>query len=505
MATGGEREVTGVEGRSPARVRNELMADVVDVLQESATLRHTNSADLLVSMLSQELGSAVEPPRGETLRPWLLQLVEQCLQLPDGLACLVRCLRYVEQQSVAVTALLRLVDEWEAVDFFDGADLHPLRPVLREMRSPSALAALARRASRSRTQELPSWCDTGWAVFLRLAGDNSGVKELPTGMAFLSLAADQLMEDGLPDSAGVIRRWNRQRAIASGLEDKLVDWQRSSVAPVSPSVVPAYLMIQFEPDGVDPERYIVSHWRQSDVEGWHPVPGETLHLRRDELPTKVEQLIEQTEERWSDLQQSVVLEFILPWELLGEPVEWWDKESDSGSPTPLVMDYTVLVRSFERLRKANWHRPWHKKWRQFKDRPAQSSSYWNRPGSSNFHLERELKQDEQAVCLVLSEPPGADSESGRQEYLAGLRAGVPVMIWHRGDCSDPAFKEAAADIVQDRELAGLLHRTEKWRNEALAMGPEGWDNHVGRHLAILFDDPERRPGPPERDHTPVTS
>ncbi|MHC3471555.1 VMAP-C domain-containing protein [Streptomyces sp. 7R007] len=504
MATGGEREVTGVEGRSPARVRNELKADVVDVLQESATLRHASSADLLVSMLGQELGSVVEPPRGEMLRPWLLQLVEACLQVPDGLACLARCLQYVEQQSVTVTALLRLVAEWEAVDFFEGADLHGLRPALQELRSTAALIAMARRASRSRIQELPSWCDTGWSVFLWLAGGNRAPRELPVCMAFLSLAADQLVQDGQRGTAEELRRWNRRQAIHWGLENTMADWQRSDVIEPEPSLMPAYLMIQFEPDGVDPDRYYLSHWRQSDAEGWHPVPGEILHLHRDELPAQVETLIEQTEERWSDLRQSVVLEFILPWELLGEPVEWWHKESDSGAPTPLVMDYTVLVRSFERLRKAAWHRPWHNKWRLYKERPAETHARWGDEESSHFLLEHTLKDDEHAFCLVLSEPPGTDSPSSWHEYLAGLRAGVPAMIWHRGDCSDPAFREAVADIVQERGLGSLLERTGKWRKKALKAGPEGWDGHVGRHLAILLDDPERRPGPPERDPAPVT-
>ncbi|MFE1753784.1 VMAP-C domain-containing protein [Streptomyces anandii] len=476
---------------------------MVDALQESGTLRNTNGTDVLVSMLSQELGSHLEPLRSETLRPWLIQLVEKCTGVPDGLPCLVRCLGYVEQQSTAVTALLRLVDEWEAVDFFDGADLHPLRPALMELRSASALATMVRRASRSRIQELPSWCDTGWAVFLRLAGENSAVRELPVSMAFLSLSADQLMEDGQTEAAELLRRWNRRQARSWGLEDTMAQWQRISTAESPASVVPAYLMIQFEPDGVDPDRYYLSHWRQSDSEGWHPVPGETLHLHRDDLPAEVESLIEQTEERWSDLRQPVVLEFILPWELLAEPVEWWHKESDSASPYPLVMDYAVLIRSLERLRRAAWHRPWHNKWRRLKETPADAHSYWNRPGSSHFHLERELKEDEYAVCLVLSEPPGTDSPTSRREYVAGLRAGVPAMIWHRGDCSDPAFKEAVADIVQDRGLAGLLERTGRWRKEALAIGPEGWDNHVGRHLAILLDDPERRPGPPGPVHAPV--
>jgi len=470
-------------------------------------MRHTTSADLLMSLLGQELGHSVDLSRSEMLRPWLLQLVEQCTRFPDGLPCLVRCLGYVEQQSVAVTTLRRLVDEWEAVDFFDGADLHPLRPVLQEFRSPAVLAAMARRVSRSRIQELPPWCDTGWAVFLRLAGNNSAAGDLPVSMAFLSLAAEQLLEDGEAGAAQKLRRWNRRQAAVWALEDRMAEWQRSDVAQPPLSAVPAYLMIQFEPDGVDPTRYYVSHWlahwRPSDAEGWHPVPGETLHLHRDELRSKVEQLIEQTEARWSYLQQPLVLEFILPWELLGEPVEWWHKEADSASPTPLVMDYAVLVRSLERLRKAAWHRPWHNRWRLFKEQPADSHSYWNHRGRSHFHLERELKEDERAVCLVLSEPPGTDSPSSRHEFLAALRAGIPAMIWHRNDCSDPAFKEAVADIVQDRGLGSLLERTGRWRREALAMGPEGWDNHVGRHLAILLDDPDRRPGPAASERAPA--
>lgn len=507
MAADGNREVTGVEGRSPARVRNELVAEVVDVLQDSPTMRHSTSADLLVTMLGQELGHPLELSRSEMLRPWLLQLVEQCARFPDGLPCLVRCLGYVEQQSTGVTTLQRLVDEWEAVDFFDGTDVRSLRPVLEEMRSSVALTAMVRRASRSRIQELPPWCDTGWAIFLRLAGDNSVAGELPVSMAFLSLAAELLMEDGNARVAEQLRRWNRRQAGIWGLEDQMAEWQRTDVIRPSLSPVPAYLMIQFEPDGVDPDRYYLSHWlahwRPSDAAGWHPLPGETLHLHRDELRSKVEQLVEQTEERWWDLRQPVVLEFILPWELLNEPVEWWHKEADSASPIPLVMDYAVLLRSLERLRRVAWHRPWHNRWRQFKEQPADSHAYWNHPGQSHFHLERELKEDERAVCLVLSEPPNGESSSSRQEFLAALRAGIPAMVWHRSDCSDPAFKEAVADIVQDRGLSGLLERTTRWRREALAMGPEGWDDHVGRHLAILLDDPDRKPGPPPSARAPV--
>lgn len=278
-----------------------------------------------------------------------------------------------------------------------------------------------------------------------------------------------------------------------GLTEQLADWPLTGhLSPGAPG--PAYLLIQCEPDGVDRDRYYLSHWRQSDPHGWHPVPGEVLAVTRDELEAAVERLVEQAEERWSVLShvRDVVIEFILPWELLREPVEWWHKESDSPFPTPLAMDYTVVVRSFDRLRKVPWHRPWRNRWRHFVEQPADSRPHWSRRGQSAFHLERQLKEDDQIVCLVLSEPPGTDSVAARQEFVAGLRAGVPAMLWDRSD-SGGDFRVAAEDILAERGLASFLERTRRWRKQALALGPEGWDGHVGRHLGILLDDPERIP------------
>ncbi|MEU3147303.1 MULTISPECIES: hypothetical protein [unclassified Streptomyces] len=486
-----------MRGHSPERARNRLVVSIVDALQGSSTVNQASSRELWREMLADELDGPVEPFGGVALRPWLLQVVKACAQVGDGPACLVRSLEYVEQQSVTVAALWPLVDEWEAVDFFNSADLGHLRPALQSLPA-SELAAMARRASRSRVQELPGWCTSGWQIFLRLAGENTSAGELPFSMAFLALSADRLVREGQVEHAEVLRRFNRVQAQALGLDDLLAEWQHSEFPQPAPSLVPAYLMIQFEPDLVVADRYNVSHWHQSDSEGWHPVRGETVNLHRAELPGTVERLIGEAEAKWAELSQPVILEFVLPWELLNEPVEWWPSESDHPEPTPLAMDYQVVVRSLERLHRAAWHRHWHTKWRQLRERPADSHSHWGRQtqdGAYFFHLERELKEDRHAVCLVLSEPPTDDSGTGRREILAGLRAGVPAMVWHRSDCADPSFQDAIGEILQDRGLGSLVERVGGWRKEALALGPDAWDGHVGRHLAILLDDPERKPGP----------
>ncbi|MFE6828387.1 SAV_2336 N-terminal domain-related protein [Streptomyces sp. NPDC057690] len=482
--------------RSRARVRNELVVSMVDVLADSPTMQYTNSRELWRDMLANEIAVPIEPHGGDRLRPWLIEVVNTCIRVPDGLASLCRTLEYIDQQSSTVAALWPLVDEWEAIELFDFADLDDLRSVLSAAPS-SDLAAMVRRASRSRVQELPSWCQTAWQIFLRLAGQYSGADELPPSMAFLALAADRLTEEGRPEAAELLRRFNRDRALAWGLDTPLADWQRTNFPHAAPPLASAHVLIQVEPDRIEADHFYLSHWLQSDEEGWHPVLGETVHLGRGELPGAVERLIEAVEARWADLRQPVILEFILPRELINEPVEWWWKESDSTFATPLAMDYQVVVRSLERLQRAAWHRPWHTKWRQLKEHPGQCRAHWSEPGldgSYLFRLERELKEDPDAVCLILSQPPSEDFGADR-ELLAGLRAGVPMMIWQRGDCSDAAFREAVGQIVQDLNPDRVTERFRRLRYEALALGPDRWDQHVGRHLAILLDDPDRKPTP----------
>ncbi|QJT06319.1 hypothetical protein G9272_43375 [Streptomyces asoensis] len=484
--------------RSRERVRNELVVSIVNVLAGSPTVGQATSREVWRDLLADELGSPVEPHVGDRLRPWLSAVVRACTTVVDGLSCLCRSLEYVEQQSPTVAALWPLVDEWEAIDFFDYADLGDLRPVLSTLWF-SDLDAMARRASRSRVQELPWWCRTAWQTFLRLAGENVRVGELPPSMAFLALAADRLMEEGRTDAAELVRRFNRDRAQELGLAVPLADWQHTGFPQPAPSLVPAYVLIQVEPDRLEPEHFYLSYWYQSDPEGWHPVRGKTARLNREELPGAVERLIEEVEARWADLRRPVVLEFVLPWELVNEPVEWWWKESDSAYPTPLALDYQVVVRSLERLQRPAWHRPWHSRWRQLREHPERCRAHWSKPspdGSHFFRLERELKEDPGVVILILSRPPSEDSGTGHRELLAGLRAGVPVMIWQRGDCTDAAFREAVGRLVQGFDLGSLTADVRRLRNEALALGPDGWDQHVGRHLTILLDDPERKPGPP---------
>ncbi|CCK25113.1 hypothetical protein BN159_0734 [Streptomyces davaonensis JCM 4913] len=482
----------------PLRVRESLVTRIANVVQSSESARHSTPRSLLVSMLETELGVPLVLPE-HPLWAWALDLVRTCTEQPDGVGVLVRCLHYVEQESSAVSALRPLLDEWEAVQFFGYADLSLLRPVLDRVRGGTKLTAFARRASRSRVQELPFWCQTGWDVFLRLAGEVTQAGQLPPSMAFLVLAADRMTNEGQTADALLLTRFNRQQASVLGVEVQLADWERPEVSQRTPLRAYRLLLIQVEPDHVDTDGYYFSHWRQADLEGWHPARGDTYRHSREELPGAVRGVVQVTEEQWSDAPEPVNLEFVLPWELLNEPVEWWLKDGEHPSPTPLALDHSVAVRSLERMGRQAWHRRWYTKWRQLTERPERSHAFWSLPGSDDnylFHLERELKEDGDAVCLVLSAPPGDDPGVGRREALAGLRAGVPMMIWDRRGPMDRAFSDAVAELVEDLRPERIMQRVTKLRHEALTVGPEAWDSHVGRNLVLLLDDPERQPHSP---------
>jgi hypothetical protein len=311
---------------------------------------------------------------------------------------------------------------------------------------------------------------------------------LPDSLAFLEgVAALQ------PAVAAPLREFTGSLAEKWGLEPQLQRVRTVSVEPAAASGT-AYLVLQFDPYGIDENQYLVSHWYQWASPTWHSVKGEDHLVPSDRLEGVVERVVLEMERRWSTLHEPVTVEFVLPWNLLNAPVDAWRKEIDSDWPTPLGMDYPIVVRSLDRLRSRQWHRQWHARWRRVLP-DAEAVPFWSRPVGTEYpvRLEAELKADEVTAALVLSEPPVPGS-IGQLEVRAALRAGVPIVIWHRTDCGAP-FREAVAALFRGEGLARLPTRARELRQQAWRQEPQHRETHLGRHLTLLWDDPDRQPEP----------
>lgn len=478
------------------QVRHRVQAALVDVLERTRLMRGQAGRQLLLDEVRDRLGQ-LDMREHAVPRLQVVELVRACTRLADGVHILVETVEHLEPATDEVLQLHRLQDEWESAEVLTEADWGTLHPALESL-YPTNLTLLCQLATSQRLPGPPPWCADAWHTFVHLAGQNSGPEGLPPSMAFLAL-----LEKHVDDQvAGLIRSRNRQLAAEQGLTPQL-DHLRAGRTDRDelPTDSTAYLVIQVEPrldpDGPE-DLYTLSSFRQwHGGDQWRSRQDGSRTVRRDELEREVEQLINRMESGWTDRTGKVVVEFVLPWELLNAEVDWWRKEIDSDRPTALAMDYPVVVRSLERLRTTRWHRRWHQRWHQLRTAPTSSKVHRSMPAGKDYlsRLENELKGDDRIVALVLSEPPAQLGTTGQQEVTAALRAGLPVIIWHRADCTSTAFRTAVEGLVSDAGLAQLPERAKQLRHQALGLEPELRMDHIGRHLTVLWDDPARRPGP----------
>jgi hypothetical protein len=83
------------------------------------------------------------------------------------------------------------------------------------------------------------------------------------------------------------------------------------------------------------------------------------------------------------------------------------------------------------------------------------------------------------VCLVL--PPNPDDAT----LAVGLRSGVPVMVWHRGNCDPDRFRAAVHRLLHEGP-GTVLGRLRQLRAEA-----DQSVTHIGHNLVVVWDDPQR--------------
>jgi hypothetical protein len=130
------------------------------------------------------------------------------------------------------------------------------------------------------------------------------------------------------------------------------------------------------------------------------------------------------------------------------------------------------------------------------------SARWAEEGDTSRSMLADLENRPALVADVLSVLP-TDSDDTAGEVVAGLRSGVPVMVWPRADCDPDEFRAAVHRLLHEGP-GTVLGRLRQLRAEAHQSGTP----HVGRHLVVLWDDPQRVIGSavsPRRESGPSTA
>lgn len=325
------------------------------------------------------------------------------------------------------------------------------------------------------------------ALAVRLAAYNARPDRLPPVLAFVEEIA---LRAGVPLAAR-LRRWADQVADRLALDEVVAVYRgRDGGGPDRPvRRIPPCLLIQIETDEIDPDLYEIRYWIQRWAERWQPEPSEPRTASARQLEQFVQEAIEHAETVWRD-GGPVEIELILPTDLLSTAVEWWHTELNSPDPTPLCLDYPIVVRSLDRMRAMNRRRVWANRWRALWTAPAGHRLHLGRrhAGETDLHLwNTQLRADQEITTAILRMSP--QQEEWHHEMRSALNAGVPVLVWDRR--SLPADEETELLAATADVPSNLPRWVRARRVEAARLPPPERQRHPGRHLALLWDDPDR--------------
>ncbi|GAA4616777.1 hypothetical protein [Saccharopolyspora hordei] len=380
----------------------------------------------------------------------------------------------------------------EVLDLLPSGDLEELRDPLEHLHVPQ-LPTLVHRAAGPGVLPQPPDANP-WQVLKYLADVNAGADGFPPALAFVELLARQVADSAVRTK---LAEWSDRQARRLQLEARLEEFRATHARPV-PADARLHLMIVIQHDGLDPELFTVSHWRQDDPAEWPPARGHDRSARIDEIERHVDELVVEAERAWCGHTGSVALEVVLPRALLNLPVHLWHKEHDTGMPRPLCLDYPITVRSLERMRSPHWHRMWNRRWRTLWEDPRSAVVHYARPARpDNPHaLDAALERDQRCAAILLTAAPSREPRRGDQ-LISALRAGLPAVFWHRTDAEPERVREVVEWLAEEGGLTELPDRTHAVRRDAHLDAPTRFDSKVVQELVVLWDDPDRLVDPEE--------
>lgn len=330
----------------------------------------------------------------------------------------------------------------------------------------------------------------------RLADQNAGPDRIPPLIAFAEHVAARAPHRLTGELRAWVSRVARQilhigelvPAYRERLEETLARENPGGRPPIRPC-----LLIQIERDGIESGTCEVRYWIQRPSRRWDPEPSDLSRITFRELERALQEAIRQAETAWHDIgDEPIEIELLLPADMLHTAVEWWHTELDAPAPTPLCLEYRVVVRSLDRMREPHRHRVWTHRWGSLWKPPPRHRVHWGRSDPSADGLgpwNARLREDHDLTTVVLGSSP--EDASGGAELQSALDAGIPVILWdHRPGALDTEMAGLLASLTADSP-SDLVDHVHELRRGAGLLAPEDRDRHPGRHLALLWDDPDR--------------
>jgi hypothetical protein len=444
--------------------------------------------DLFLQILAERLGVDIKPQGRQRLQA--VEIVRACLRQPGGLAELAGTVTLLAPGAAATEEVTRLVDTFAVLDLLPPPELKQARQLLALVGRTGVRDLWYAAAGDAPLPTEP--IDSAVAAFDHLTTVNARPDNLPPALAFVEFVAGHLERTPSPPAdaglAATLRNWNDRQAQRFDMTASLLALRGRIAAEPPVAAAPACLVVQIEAKGIG-DRFMVSHWLQHRPGRWQPERGPNVEVGYAELEGTVEHLVDGAEAIWGAETGEPTIEFVLPIQLLNDAVDWWCRDAGGPHAVPFCLDYPVVLRSLERMRAPRWHRRWRNRWTVLVNESA--GTYWGPERYDDEELRRwnlALHADQKVASVALAMPPARYAGSGHMLLDMALRAGVPLIVWDRRERPAAEFLPAVSDLLRG-PVAELPQRLRALRGDAARSGEA--EAHLGRHLAVLCDDPTR--------------
>ena len=508
-------------------VRATIVDEVIKCLDGADDLRSAAARKLLLGRFSRLAGRTVYVPDHEVARDWVIAFVEGVAILEDGLSTLVETVCFLRPGSQTATTLRRLLDEWEAALVAatapDPTVWNQLKAELGKLRVIDTGGAFQRAGLGPHP---PDHCRTAWHVLAHAAARHPPPRALPPWLLFL-VDCTYLLH---PATWQRVETWLRGFAHQAGLAPQLTRALERRARPsdrerAEDARADFYVAVQFERDPVSPGGFLMTCWHQGPEDARYHLQRRR-GVTRAKLPEATGAELANAETRLSAHAMGIVLEMILPLELINVPVETWLRNTALG-PSGLLVHYAVVIRSLDRLRQPGLHRVWRDRWESMRRNGARECvalTGGNGRGAT-ARLDVVIAADEAATAMILTAPPEARHEPGLRDLKAAIRGGLPVIAWHRAPTASQVEHTELSAILEGGAPATLPKKVRQANLARLAGSAAeprqgGPDDGVGaaarralvdsgspsrgrraaqpgaRMIALLVDDPDRQPERP---------
>jgi hypothetical protein len=218
-----------------------------------------------------------------------------------------------------------------------------------------------------------------------------------------------------------------------------------------------------------------------------------MEVRGSEVRDRVEEALPAVRE--AVLGREWIIEFALPVSLFNEPFETWYIEKENGIR---MRAYPVVLRDVQRMNPGSIRRDLTvRRWRRLRERATTTPrAIGCRTPYSDDEFQDRLDADEECCVIAYAASPT------RGRLNAALNAGVPVMLWPRGQCADDGHDGCAGDRRLRALTEAIAHVHPDHLPEAVmklrkhARIAPAAEEHFGRDLTLVWDDPARMPDPP---------